>query len=91
MKTLINIRADQEVKQTAQKLAAELGLSLSDIMNAALRNFIRTREVYVSSIPRMTSELERILGPIEHDVQHKKNLSPLFSSAKDAAAYLEGL
>ena len=46
MKVIINIKTEKEVKENAQRLAKELGLSLSDVLNASLRNFIRTREVY---------------------------------------------
>ena len=59
-KMLISIKAEREIKENAKQLARDLGLSLSDIMNAALRNFIRTREVYFSSIQKMTPELERL-------------------------------
>jgi addiction module RelB/DinJ family antitoxin len=90
-KTVINIKADKEVKENAQKLAQELGLSLSDVMNAALRNFIRTRETTFSSIPHMTPELERLLGNVEKDVKEKKNISGSFSTAKEVNAYLDSL
>lgn len=89
MKTVINIKADREVKKNAQKLAEELGLSLSDVMNAALRNFIRTREVYVSAVPHMTPELEKLLSVVERDIEQNKNFSPVFTSADEALAYLD--
>lgn len=91
MKTIINIKTDREVKQNVQRLAKELGLSLSDVVNASLRNFIRTREVYISAIPRMTPEFERLLGTIERDLKEKKRLSPAFSSFEEAENYLGSL
>ena len=91
MQTVIHIKSDREVKENAQKLASELGLNLSDVINASLRNFIRTREVYFSSVPRMTPELERLLGKVEEDIKHNRNLSPVFSSFKVASDYLESL
>ncbi|MDP4007392.1 MAG: type II toxin-antitoxin system RelB/DinJ family antitoxin [bacterium] len=90
-KTLISVKADQEVKKNAQKLAEELGLSLSDVVNASLRNFIRTREVRISSIPHMTPELERLLGVVEKDIKTGKNMSPVFSNAEEANEYLTSL
>ena len=89
MKTVINIKADKEVKKNAQELARELGLSLSDVINASLRNFIRTREVYFSAIPRMTPEFERFLGKVEEDIKKGRNLSPAFKTAQEAIDYLE--
>jgi addiction module RelB/DinJ family antitoxin len=43
--TVINVRTNKEVKKNAIETAKALGVSLSDVINAALRNFIRTREV----------------------------------------------
>ena len=91
MKTVINIKTDKEVKKNAQELASQLGLTLSDVLNASLRNFIRTREVYFSAIPRMTPELEHLLGRIEKDIKEGKNLSPSFTNMKDAIDYLDSL
>ncbi len=90
-KTIINIKTEKEVKITVQKLAKDLGLSLSDVMNAALRNFIRSREVYFSHIPQMTPEFGRLLGGIEKDIKEKKGLSPTFDSAEKAMRYLDFL
>lgn len=83
MRTVIHIKADLAIKITAQKVAKELGLTLSDVINASLRNFIRTREVIFSDIPIMTPEFEKLLGKIEDDIKHKRNLSPGFKSAKE--------
>lgn len=88
MKTIINIKADKEVKEGAQKVAKELGLPLSTIINAYLKQFMRNREAYFSIAPRMTPELEELIGITQRDYVKKKNISPLFSSAKDAIAYL---
>lgn len=88
---LISIKTEREVKENAQRLAGDLGLTLSDVMNAALRNFIRTREVYFSSIPKMTPELERLLGPIENDIKTRKNFSPAFNTSSELEAHLDAL
>lgn len=90
-KTLISMKVDSEVKKNAQKLAAELGLSLSAVINASLRNFIRTREVRISSVPHMTPELERLLEGVEKDIKAGKNMSSAFSSAAKADEHLASL
>lgn len=91
MTTVIHIKADKEVKENAQRAAKDLGLTLTDVINAALRNFIRTREVVFSDIPQMTPELEKLLGPIEEDIKHGRNLSPGFKTAKEMDKYLDSL
>ena len=90
-KTVISVKSDREVKENARKLAEELGLSLSDVINASLRNFIRTREVRFSAVPQMTPELERLIGAVEKDVKAKKNLSPILESAEEIDDYLSSL
>lgn len=89
MNTVIHVKANKEIKENAQKLAKELGLSLSDIINASLRNFIRTREVYFSHTPRMTPELEKLLDRVEDDLKKGRNLSPRLRTAKQAIDYLK--
>ena len=91
MKTVINIKADKEVKRRAQRVASELGLSLSTVINAYLKHFVREKEVQFSVAPRMTSELEDILRGVEADIKKGRNLSPAFSSAKEMDKYLDSL
>ena len=85
---MINIKADKEVKESAQRTAKELGLTLSAIINAYLKQFTRNRLVYFSSIPRMTPELEKLIGVAERDLKKGKNISPIFSTAKEGVKYL---
>ena len=91
MNTVIHIKSNKEVKENAQELARELGLSLSDVINASLRNFIRTRQLVFSDIPQMTPELEKLLGEVEKDIKNKKNLSKAFSAPSDMDKYLDSL
>ncbi len=91
MKTVIHIKADREVKENAKRAAEDLGLTLSDVINASLRNFIRTRQVIFSDIPQMTPELEQLLDKVEKDIKHNRNLSPAFKNAKEMDEYLNSL
>jgi len=69
-------------------VAHELGLSLSDVINESLRQMVKNREVTFSAVPRMTPELEVLLGKVEEDIKRGRNLSPAFKSAKEAVRYL---
>ena len=88
MKAIINIKTDKEVKENAQKVAADLGLTLSAVVNASLKQFIRSKEVYFSAIPKMTPELEKLIGRVKQDYSKGKNISPVFDTAKEALDYL---
>jgi addiction module RelB/DinJ family antitoxin len=89
MKTIINIKADREVKEGAQKLAKELGVPLSTIINAYLKDFIRNRSVTLSMAPRMSRQLESLIGRVEKDMKTGKNISGPFNSAEELIGYLD--
>ncbi|MEW6087878.1 MAG: type II toxin-antitoxin system RelB/DinJ family antitoxin [bacterium] len=91
MKTVINVKTDRDVKQNAQKLANDLGLSLSAVINAFLKQFIRNQEVYFSSTPRMSREMEELLGTVESDIKKDRNLSRKISDERELKEYFESL
>lgn len=88
---MINIKTDKKVKEDAQKLAKELGFTLSALVTASLKQFIRTQSVSFSASYKMTPYLEGILEEVEKDIKEGKNLSPKFSTAKEMDEYLFGL
>jgi len=90
-KTTINIKADKEVKEKAQKLARALGIPLSTIINAYLKQFIRTKEVYFYLERDLKPSAKKRLNRLQKEVMKGKNLSPTFSNAKEAVHYLRSL
>ncbi len=88
---MINIKAEKEVKERAQQIAKELGLPLSSVMNAYLKEFIRDRSVRFSIEPQLRPEVEKDLKQALLDYKSGNNLSPSFSSAKEANKYLDTL
>ncbi len=91
MKTVINIKTDSEIKELAQKTAGDLGLSLSALINAYLRQFVRTKEAYFTLSPQMSPALESLLGKVENDIQRNKNVSRELSSSAETEKYLSSL
>ena len=71
MKTQVNLKIDPAVKIGAQKKAKALGLSLSSIVNASLKQFSKTGELYLSTKHKMTPYLEKIIE--EAKEEYKKN------------------
>jgi len=51
MTVTINVKTDKKTKEEAQRIAAELGFSLSGVINASLKQLVRTGEVFVSLSP----------------------------------------
>lgn len=87
-KTLINIKADPDVKAKAQKVARDLGMPLSTIINAYLGQFIRTKEVHFALEGELKPSVKKRLDRLTREVREGKNLSPSFSNAEDAIRYL---
>lgn len=51
MNTTMLIKTNKDLKLQAQELAADLGFSLTDIVNASLRQFIINQGMTISKIP----------------------------------------
>ena len=90
-KTVINVKLSKSLKQDAQNLADELGVPLSTIVIANLKEFVRSRSITVSALPRLKPEIEKELGQAIKDYKLRKNISPVLSSGKDVAEYLQSL
>lgn len=89
MKTMINIKADRAVKEQAQQIAKEIGLPLSAVVNAYLREFIRERAVRFSVEPEVRPGVGKFLKQASKDYKKQKNIVGPFKTAKEMDAYLD--
>jgi len=87
---VINVKIDPKVKIQAQKVAADLGLSLSGLLNAYLRNVIRTKEVCFSlNKPEIPSaRLIRSIKKAEEEIKNGDYYS--YSSVEEMKRAIEG-
>lgn len=90
-KTTINIKADKNVKEKAQKLARDLGMPLSTVINAYLNQFIRTKEVHFYLEGELKPSVKRRLNRLQKEAKEGKNLSPVFRTGREMDAYLKSL
>ena len=90
-KTTINIKADREVKEKAQKVARNLGMPLSTIINAYLNQFIRTKEVHFYLEGELKPSVKKRLDRLQKEALEGKNLSPAFRTPQEMDAYLDSL
>ena len=88
-KTVINVKVDKETKEQARVLAGELGLPLSTIINANLKEFIRSGKVTFSREPELKPEVWKQIQKASKDAREGKNISPVFTNAKDAIRWLK--
>jgi addiction module RelB/DinJ family antitoxin len=87
-KTVMNIKIDRGVKEKAQAISKELGLPLSTLIGAYLRDFTRTKEVHFSIEPVPNAATAKRWQEASEDIRAGRNLSPAFKSAKEAEAWL---
>ena len=91
MKTaVINIKTDAKVKAGAQEVAAELGFSLSSLINGYLRQLVKSKTVHFSLSEEEPSEyLIKALKESEEDRKAGRHVS--FDSGEEALGYLDKL
>jgi antitoxin component of RelBE/YafQ-DinJ toxin-antitoxin module len=90
-KTILNVKLSKSLKQDAQSLADEIGVPLSTVVVANLKEFVRSRALTVSALPRLKPEVEKELGEAISDYRAGRNISPTFSSKKAVADHLKAL
>ena len=57
MKTMLNIKIDKDIKDEAKKAADALGIPLSTVASALLRQFARDKEIHISLSYRPSDRL----------------------------------
>ena len=90
-KTIINIKVSKALKQDAQDLADEIGVPLTTVITASLKEFVRSRSLIVSAFPRLKPEIEHELNEAITDLKSGKNVSKIFTKPDDIAAHLKSL
>src|SRR2546423_11673329 len=93
MKTAaIYIKTDPKVKKEAQEVAKELGFSLSSLMNAWLKQFVKTKTVTFSTheeLPEIPNAYFRQQLKKAREDRKVGKASPIFNSAEEMIAWLE--
>lgn len=82
-------KVDPQTKKEAQKTAEKLGMPLSVVIKAFLKQFIRTQSVSFGVRDEEPSEyLKNAIRQAEKDWKAKKT-SPAFKTGEEAVAWLE--
>ena len=89
-KTVLNVKIDKELKRQAQETAKALGLPISTIVSASLRDIVARRSITISDQPRIRPEVEAEL--LEMSRQFKAgtlDVSPVFETAEESFVWLD--
>ena len=87
---VINIKTQPETKAKAQQIARQIGVSLSSLINAYLKQFIKTKSITFSAreeeIPN--EYFKRTLAKARKNWKEGKG-SPVFKTGEEAVKWLE--
>ena|SRR3989344_6211500 len=88
--TVINIKTSPQIKSEAKKVASDLGFTLSALVNAYLRQLIKTKTVIFSdSSEELNDYAVAMLNKSLKEVEDGDVIS--FSTGDDALKYLDNL
>ena len=86
----INIKVDPQTKQQIQDFAAELGIPVSAILNAQIKQILRDRTVVLSTELEPTPYLINIMRQVEQDILAKKAAHAV-TTPQELLAHLDSL
>ena len=84
---VINIKTEPELKYQSQEVAKQFGVSLSGLINAYLKQLVRTKKVEFTLEEIPTENLRQLLTLAKEEIKEGK-VSPQFTTAQDASKWL---
>ncbi len=86
--TILNFKTDKKLKADAKKVAVELGVPLSTVMNAFLKQFVRDKEITFSANQyRPTPYLARLIDEAQKEYDAGETSGP-FDTVDDLMKHL---
>ena len=90
-KTILNVKLSKALKKDAQALADEIGVPLTTVVVANLKEFVRSRSLTISALPRLKPEIQKELGEAIKDYHAGKNIVGAFDSVEELTKHLKSL
>lgn len=85
---VINIKTTPETKTEVQKVARELGVSVSSLVNSFLKDIIRTKRVTLRADEKLNKQTLAAIKKAQED--RKKGLaSPIFSTISEMRRWFD--
>ncbi|MBP6881361.1 MAG: type II toxin-antitoxin system RelB/DinJ family antitoxin [Candidatus Pacebacteria bacterium] len=86
MNTVISVKVDKEIKKQAQEIAKSVGIPLSTLINAYLRQLVVTRKVELYAPEQMTPEMEKLIARAEKEIAAGEISGPFKTSEEFVAS-----
>ena len=87
--TVLNVKIDKELKKQAQEAAKSMGLPVSIVVSASLKEFVKTRSITISDEGELKPEVIKELLQISADAKAGKNVSPTFDNLEESFDWLD--
>ncbi len=88
-KTVLNVKIDKDLKEQAQATAKSMGLPVSIVVSASLKEFVKTRSITINDEGELKPEVIKELLQISKDANAGKNISPEFDNLEDSFIWLD--
>jgi addiction module RelB/DinJ family antitoxin len=85
---VIITKTEPEVKRRAQAVVKEFGISLSSLINAYLKQIVRTKKIEFTLDEEPSEYLKKTIKQALAD-RKKGKASPVFNTGKEAVKWLE--
>jgi len=89
MDTTLTIKTKKNILKEAKELAEEMGVTITSVINAFLRQFIRNRELTLVGEETLTREKIQFLEKISKDADEGKNVSGPFYDLESLFKHLK--
>jgi len=89
MNTTLTIKTNGALRKEAKDLAGELGVTLTAVVNAFLRQFVRERKFSVSAEPMPSKRKMAILEKISQEADRGRGVSGPFPDAESLFKHLK--
>ena len=89
MNTTLMIKIDKRLRDDAKHTAGELGVPLTTVVSALLKQFVRDREVTVSLNPVLTKAKIALFEKISREADREMKTAKRYTNAEDLIADLK--
>lgn len=88
--TMMNIRIDEDTRRELREFATEIGMPAASLVNACIKQMLRSREVTFSTALSPTPHLAEMIATAEADYKAKRNIS-VTETEDETLAHLRSL
>lgn len=83
MSTTMMMKIDKELRDDAKRTAAALGVPLTTVVSALLKQFVRERQILISLEPMPTKAKMKLFEEISKEMDKNKKTQKSFSNVED--------